>query len=137
MKRLNIGGHLPNTIFITFSDHGPRFSSFRKTIQAKLEVRLPHFSIALPFWFKEKYSILYKHLKHNSGVLTAHFDTYAMLRHVLTYPDYPEGITTGSSLLTKINSKMRTCADAGIPLHWCPCMKWENFEVHQRVSEAF
>lgn len=133
LKRLEKDGHLNNTIFITFGDHGPRFSDFRETIQGKLEERLPHFSVVLPFWFKENYSFLYNQMRHNSEVLTSHFDTYAMLRHILTYPEYPTDIKTGTSLFRKIELKTRTCTEAGIPVHWCPCMQWERLNVHQKV----
>ena len=133
LKRLEKRGHLNNTLFITFGDHGPRFSDIRETIQGKLEERLPHFSVVLPAWFKKTYPNLFQQLKHNSEVLTSHFDTYATLKHILTYPQYPGGIKTGASLFRKINPKTRTCVDAGIPSHWCPCMQWENFDIHQRV----
>ena len=45
---------LNNTLLIIFSDHGARFSSLRKTIQSKLEERIPFLSFTVPKWFPDK-----------------------------------------------------------------------------------
>ena len=77
------------TILIIFGDHGARIGGFRHTTQGKLEERLPFFSVTLPPHFKSKHSELFTALKKNANVLTNHFDVYATLQHMLSYPDLP------------------------------------------------
>ena len=124
---------LENTLLIIFADHGPRFSNFRKTIQGKLEERFPFMSITTPKWFRGKYPDLYNNLAHNSRLLTSPFDVYATLRHLLTYPEYPSGITIGQSLFNWIDEKNRTCASAGVEDHWCPCLVLEEVSSDEPV----
>ncbi|PFX24499.1 uncharacterized protein LOC111331587 [Stylophora pistillata] len=120
---------LNNTLLIIFGDHGARFSNVRKSIQGKLEERLPFMSITVPKWFMEKYRVLYKNLIHNSKVMTTPFDVYATLRHILSYPSYPSGITTGQSLFNRIDKENRTCENSGVEEHWCPCLNLEEVSI--------
>ena len=120
---------LDNTLLIIFADHGARFSSLRKTIQGKLEERFPFMSITTPKWFREKHADLYNNLVYNSRVLTSPFDVYATLRHILSYPQYPSEIITGQSLFSRIDERNRTCANAGVDDHWCPCLDLETVSV--------
>ena len=123
---------LKNTMLVIFGDHGIRFSGLRKTIQGKLEERLPFISITLPKWFKEKYPDLYSNLVHNSKLLTTPFDVYATFRHILSYPSYPASeITTGQSLFRKIDGGDRTCENAGVEEHWCPCLNLEEVSTDE------
>ncbi|XP_068675511.1 uncharacterized protein [Montipora foliosa] len=133
--RLKEESFLNETFLITFSDHGARFSEVRKTIQGKLEERLPFLSITTPKWFSESYPELYHNLVHNSRVLTTPFDVYATLRHILTYPEYPSGIKTGQSLFSRVDAENRTCAEAGVEDHWCPCLNLEEISVNEPVVE--
>ncbi|XP_047134032.1 uncharacterized protein LOC100202831 isoform X1 [Hydra vulgaris] len=118
-----------HTILIIFGDHGERVSEFRLTTQGKLEERLPFFSITLPVNFKEKYSNLFTALKKNSNILTTHFDVYATLQHMISYPDFPEKKFIGQSLFTEINPELRTCTNSGVADHWCPCLNYKNVPV--------
>ena len=122
---------LNNTMLIIFADHGARFSDLRKTIQGKLEERFPFLSITTPKWFPDKFPVLYNNLVHNSRVLTSPFDVYAMLRHILSYPEYPSGIIIGQSLFNRIDEKNRTCASTGVEDHWCPCLDLEEISVEE------
>ena len=124
---------LNNTLLIIFSDHGARFSSLRKTIQGKLEERIPFMSITVPKWFPDKYPDLYNNLVHNSRVLTSPFDVYATLRHILSYPQYPSGIETGQSLFSRIDERNRKCANAGVEDPYCPCLNLEAASVDEPV----
>ncbi|XP_078368741.1 uncharacterized protein LOC144652563 [Oculina patagonica] len=124
-------GFLKNTLLIIFGDHGIRFSGLRKTIQGKLEERLPFISLTFPKWFIEKYPDLHSNLVHNSKVLTTPFDVYATLQHLLSYPNYPDGITTGQSLFSKIDEGSRTCENAGVEEHWCPCLNLEKISTDE------
>jgi len=132
LQTLENENFLVNTLLIIFGDHGARFSDLRKTIQGKLEERLPFMSITLPKWFIEKYPDLHSNLVHNSKVLTTPFDVYATLRHILSYPSYPAGeITTGESLFNKIDKESRTCENAGVEEHWCPCLNLEEISTDE------
>ena len=122
---------LNRTLLIIFGDHGARFSDVRKSIQGKLEERLPFMSITVPKWFTRKYRNLYKNLIHNSEVLTTPFDVYATLRHILSYPNYPSGITTGQSLFNRIDKDNRTCENSGVEEHWCPCLNLEEVSTNK------
>lgn len=105
----------------------------RKTIQGKLEERLPFLSITLPKWFPSKYPDLYANLVYNSRVLTSPFDVYATLRHILSYPSYPNSIVIGQSLFHRIDKQNRTCASAGVEDHWCPCLDLEEVSTSEEI----
>ena len=135
LRRLDQHSHLNNSIVIIFGDHGFRYSSFRATLQGKLEERLPFLSMTFPKWFPDKYPEVFSNLQHNAKMVTSPFDVHATLKHVLSYPEYPEGITTGQSLFKKIDPSSRTCAKAGIESHWCPCMQWESVPLADPVVQ--
>ena len=118
-----------HTVFIIFGDHGSRVADFRATTQGKLEERLPFFSITLPPSFKKKYSQMFTALKNNSNILTNHFDVYATLQHMLSYPDYPSKTFIGQSLFTNIDPAVRNCENSGVKDHWCPCLNYKNVPV--------
>lgn len=135
LQHLRTSGHLRNTILVAFADHGARYSAVRKTVQGKLEERLPMMSFTLPDWFKRKYPLLYKNLKENSDRLTTPYDIYETLKHVLHINKdeikhwYRSGQTVprGISLLHPVPLN-RTCSMAGIQMHWCTCLK--QLEIH-------
>ncbi|XP_073234705.1 uncharacterized protein [Porites lutea] len=133
LQHLKEESFLNSTFLVVFGDHGPRFSALRQTIQGKLEERLPFLSITTPKWFPVQYPKLYNNLVHNSGVLTTPFDLYATLRHIITYPEYPSGITTGQSLFSRIDEGIRTCTIAGVEEHWCPCLNLEEISVNEPI----
>lgn len=135
IKKFDEESFSTNTLLIIFGDHGARFAAQRKTIQGKLEERLPFLSLTFPKWFKEKYPDLYINLIHNSKVLTTPFDVYATLRHILSYPSYPSGITTGQSLFNRIDKENRTCENAGVEEHWCPCLNFEEISTDDPLIE--
>ncbi|CAB4007103.1 predicted protein [Paramuricea clavata] len=129
-------GYLKNTLLIVMGDHGWRYGDFRQTVQGKLEERLPLFTMILPEWFKQKYPKLDKNLKTNTQRLTSWYDAYAMLNHILVYPKEPEGLINGKSMLTEIPA-VRSCKDAHIPSHWCPCLQWTAVDKqHGHVRRA-
>ena len=139
MKNFQQKGHLDNTLFVLFGDHGPRISDVRSSIAGKLEERLPFLSITFPKWFKAKHKDLYNYMRENAEILTSHFDIYGTLTHMLTYPKF-ERVGVGRSLFTPIDPNTRNCKDAGVADHWCPCLGYVNISVAdvkvQRVSEA-
>ena len=139
IKYLQTQGHLKNTLLVVFADHGARYSAARKTVQGKLEERLPMMSFTFPDWFKEKYPHLHKNLRENADRLTTPFDIHETIKHVLHISkseetDYEKdyNVTKGEtprgiSLLHPV-PRDRTCSMADIQMHWCTCLKQE--EVH-------
>ena len=122
IKDMKNKGHLNDTIFILFGDHGVRFAGFRETITGKLEERLPFLSITLPKKFTTAYPKIKRAMQHNTKVLTSFFDIHATLKHILTYPSLPK-VKIGQSLFEIIPPDNRTCKTAGIKEHWCPCLQ--------------
>lgn len=124
LRYINNPLHSNNTAVIVLGDHGSRFSSYRKTIWGKYEERLPFMSITLPPWFHTKHKTKMRNLKINSQILTSHFDAYQTLRHMLSLDNYTKSRDIGESLFTNIAPLNRTCADAGVPKHFCPCTEF-------------
>ena len=154
-----------DTVVIIFGDHGLRTSGFRSTVQGKLEERLPFMSLTLPTWFSQKYSDEFKNIKQNSEVLTSHFDIYATLKHLLNLSSKNINLSSeninvsskninlsskhinitnnkrkyGKSLFTNIVKLNRTCEDAGVERHWCPCLNsypvLKNDEIIIKVTK--
>ena len=122
-------GYLNNTIFIFFSDHGIRFGEILQTNQGYLEERLPFMFIVPPPGFKDTHPLAYRNLYNNRNKLTTPFDIHATLEMILENKYHNEikshGASTkkGVSLFAPISSG-RTCADAGIPAHYCTCQSW-------------
>ncbi|XP_064638766.1 uncharacterized protein LOC135494587 isoform X2 [Lineus longissimus] len=133
---LKSGHYLDNTLLVVMSDHGARYSTVRHTIQGKLEERLPLMSLAFPKWFQKKYPASIKNLKDNVGKLTTPFDVYETLKDVLdskrleTRPKYND---RGISVLKSI-PRNRTCASAGIALHWCTCLRYEEVDTKDKLT---
>ena len=117
-------------------DHGLRYGQVRESIQGKLEERLPLYTMTFPSWFKSRYPKLAAILQTNTNRLTSWFDVYATLRHLLSYPDLPADLKHGQSMLTEI-PKSRTCAQASIPDHWCPCLEWSAVSTnHSHIMNS-
>ncbi|XP_028391492.1 uncharacterized protein LOC114516265 isoform X2 [Dendronephthya gigantea] len=131
-------GYLKDTMLVIMGDHGSRNSEYRDTMQGKLEERLPWFSISLPSEFHRKFPELAANLQKNQAVITSSFDVHATLRHILTYPSTPSGEQT-QSLFERL-PRNRTCKDAGIAEHWCPCFHWlptdANSTDAQRIAAS-
>jgi hypothetical protein len=124
LQDLNQHGYLNNTLLIVMGDHGSRYGKARAVLQGKLEERLPLFSMRFPTWFGDKFPTIMKNLKINTNRLTSWYDVYATFRHMLSYPSLPSDIKHCQSLLTEIPIS-RTCEEANVAEHWCPCLRWE------------
>lgn len=136
LQHLKAKGYLNNTLLIVMGDHGLRFGPVRTKVQGKLEERLPLFAMAFPSWFAARYPKLTKVLETNTDRLTSWFDVHATYRHILSYPDLPMNEKRGISLFEEIPVS-RTCANAGITDHWCPCLQWETVKVeHSHIQNA-
>ncbi|PRD19775.1 UNVERIFIED_CONTAM: hypothetical protein NCL1_56404 [Trichonephila clavipes] len=129
-------GALNNSLFVIFSDHGLRFGKIRYTYVGKFEERMPFMYIHAPEWFLEKHPQIARNLKINQNRLMTLFDIHATMIHLLDLnksPDERSKYTMGLSLLDEIPAN-RSCADANILPHWCPCQTFENILLNS--SEA-
>ncbi|KAK2142660.1 hypothetical protein LSH36_926g00042 [Paralvinella palmiformis] len=134
LEYLRVNGHLENTLLIVMGDHGARYSAVRQTTQGKLEERLPMMSFTFPEKFKMKYPHLITNLMRNKEQLSTPFDIHETLKTVLDIYNAEKPIRysdRGISLLNSIPSN-RTCASAGIALHWCTCMQYEYLDVEEK-----
>ena len=128
LKDMETQGRLNNTILVLMSDHGARFHAVRQSVQGKYEERMPYFSFRFPPWLKNKYPEAVKNFKINTQRLTTPFDIHETLVDILNYSGAQ---STGSlknrgiSLFKEIPSS-RTCANAGIEMHWCACLNWKD-----------
>eukprot|EP00795_Rhopilema_esculentum_P016698 gene16698-8146_t len=126
-------GLLNDTILVVLGDHGARYGPLRETIQGKIEERLPFLSITLPERIAKEYPDLLVNMKRNSHLLTSHFDIYATLKHILSYPSLPTDIKFGNSLFTHLNAS-RSCEEIGVPELWCPCLTFEEVSVSDPIA---
>ena len=127
LKYMKAKNYLNNTLLIVLADHGLRYGFVRSSILGRMEERLPFLSMTFPPWFKTTYPDLMKNLEQNRHVLTTPFDVHATLLHLLSYPKQPKGLPHGKSLFTDIG--MRTCPQAGVPFHFCPCVDWSAVDI--------
>uniref|UniRef100_A0A7M5V276 DUF229 domain containing protein n=2 Tax=Clytia hemisphaerica TaxID=252671 RepID=A0A7M5V276_9CNID len=127
-------GHYENTLLIVFGDHGDRTGDYRATMTGKLEERLPFMSFTLPPWFPEQFPDQFRNLQRNANLLTSHFDVYATLRHLMTFPDVKHKHKYGSSLFTDLSPLNRTCREIGVLDHWCSCLDYEEIKTSDQMA---
>lgn len=137
-------GVLNDSALVLFSDHGLRFGAIRETYIGQFEERLPFMFIHFPTWFLDQNPEIAESLSTNQDRLVTLFDIHATMVHLLdlslkktSQEEYKSA--KGSSLLNDI-SPNRTCEDAHIPVHFCPCQTFENVPVDNayaaKVSKA-
>ncbi|XP_054721636.1 uncharacterized protein LOC129231366 [Uloborus diversus] len=141
LRDLHDIGALNKSVLILFSDHGIRFGPIRQTYIGKFEERMPFIFLFFPNWFLEKHPECAENLKQNQERLTTPFDIHAMLVHLLNItrqpsPELNETLSrltpNGLSLLDPI-PKDRTCEQANILPHWCPCQIHKPLPVNEPV----
>ena len=140
-----------NTILVIFSDHGPRYTHLRKSVQKLLNERNPFFSIYLPSLFQDKYPIEYKNLQSNSDKLITQMDIHKTFMSLIDMEtgkreekikEWFKKNQRSISLFDTIEST-RTCQEAGISDHWCACIKRrqldnkDNFNFTKSIGEFF
>ncbi|GBL97170.1 hypothetical protein AVEN_144611-1 [Araneus ventricosus] len=128
LEDLSNMGAFNNSLLVLFSDHGIRFGRIRYTYIGKYEERMPFMYIHAPKWFLDQYPEFAKNLKTNQDRLMTLFDIHATMVHLLDLNKTHEErstVTLGTSLFDEIPAN-RTCVDAHIKRHWCPC---ETFDV--------
>ncbi|GIY23129.1 hypothetical protein CDAR_469662 [Caerostris darwini] len=125
-------GALNNSLLVLFSDHGLRFGKIRYTYIGKFEERMPFMYIHAPKWFLQQHPQIAKNLEINQNRLMTLFDIHATMIHLLDLNKSPEeraAVSLGKSLFDEI-SPNRTCEQANILPHWCPCQTFENVALN-------
>lgn len=126
-KWMHDDGYLENTILIFMSDHGSRIDVLRNTYVGRIEERMPVFALYVPPNLKKRFPHLHQILSENTKRLTTHYDLYETLKDVLnsnfqfrnnnySNNNVPRGISLFSAI-----PEDRSCAQAGIPEHYCAC----------------
>ncbi|XP_037943850.1 uncharacterized protein LOC119676670 [Teleopsis dalmanni] len=138
LKIFKTNGILENSIVIFFSDHGRRFGTLVTLAGGFLEERLPMFYISLPKWFKNQYPDFVKALQINRNRLTTPYDIHMTLKHILelSQPGLSLPMANGCAKCQSIFREVpvnRSCADAGIPEHWCTCTHYENQSKKDKI----
>lgn len=90
-----------------------------------MEERLPFYGIWFPDWFYRKHPHLKYNIENNMNLLSSSFDVYETLQDILNenYNEYQRNFNSrGLSQLYPV-PKNRTCKSAGIPQHYCTCLK--------------
>lgn len=141
LRDLHDNGALNRSLLVLFSDHGIRFGPIRQTYIGKFEERMPFIYLFFPKWFQQQYPHLAENLRQNQDRLTTPFDIHATLVHLLNVtrqpsPELNETLATltpnGISLMDPIPAS-RTCEQASILPHWCPCQTHRPVPVNQPV----
>ncbi|XP_015921821.1 uncharacterized protein [Parasteatoda tepidariorum] len=141
LRDLHDIGALNKSLLILFSDHGIRFGPIRQTYIGKFEERMPFIYLFFPQWFLSKYPDRAKNLRENQDRLTTPFDVHATLVHLLNITHYSTAelnetlsikSSNGLSLMNPI-PKERTCEQANILPHWCPCQIHKPIPITEPV----
>ena len=131
LQKLKADGHLDNTLLIMMADHGARFSNVRQSVQGKQEERMPYMALRLPTQFTDQFPAALRNLKTNAHRLTTPFDIHETFLDVFNYDSanlVGDVKQRGISLLKEIPLE-RTCADAGVEMHWCACLTWKSVKL--------
>jgi hypothetical protein len=127
-----------NTILVLFADHGPRFSSHRKTIRGLLNERNPFVSVYIPPEFKNRFPNEWKVFNENTRKLITPMDLHQTMFDVLNLQKEGHtqhlGLSRAQSLFRPISGD-RTCFEAGVENHWCGCLKRVELKIDTVLVE--
>ncbi|KAL0811354.1 hypothetical protein ABMA28_009764 [Loxostege sticticalis] len=139
-------GRTKDTLLMFMGDHGTRYAEVRKTLQGRLEERLPLMAILLPEKLLQTRPSAQKALESNARVLTTPFDIHATFLDAMDLRQYmPDYTIPGAAMpramsLLKPISERRSCSEAGIEPHWCACVSWNNIPpadpIYDRAAQA-
>lgn len=125
-ENMHKDGKLNRTVVVLFSDHGPRYGKVVEKDLIRFTGRLPLLQIVIPQHIREKYPHIDMNMNTNTNRLTTPFDLHEMLEDILfqRFQDttaivkrpFPRGI----SLFQEVPAS-RSCYDAFISEHYCPC----------------
>ncbi|KAH3699444.1 hypothetical protein DPMN_074399 [Dreissena polymorpha] len=139
LRWLKYGGHLENTVFVLFADHGSRLERIRNTLVGRLEDRMPVMELLVPEHIKERYPSLDRALRVNQDRLITFFDFHQTLIDIMNQSfrnptiQMENGRTKGISLFNEIPAA-RSCYDAWIPENFCAC--YESVQVGTDTTDS-
>ncbi|PAA91465.1 hypothetical protein BOX15_Mlig002440g3 [Macrostomum lignano] len=122
-----------NTSIILMSDHGQRHGPLRNSMQGKLEESLPLMSIALSRQLMSRKKDAAEMLRTNANRLTTPVDIHRTLLNLSGLRDSTTLAAGGASLtsyslIDEAVPETRSCSDAGIPTHWCSCLRLKKIQ---------
>ncbi|XP_022230847.2 uncharacterized protein LOC111079839 [Drosophila obscura] len=136
LKMLETHQVFEKSIVILLSDHGERYGDLTELSDGFLEERLPMLHIYLPPWFRKAYPSYARTLHLNRNRLSSPYDLHNTLRHILqlnaTKPEQLPPLTscpTSQSLLHALPED-RSCQEACIGDHWCPCNEFISVKLN-------
>ncbi|KAL0859749.1 hypothetical protein ABMA27_010108 [Loxostege sticticalis] len=145
-KHFKESGRVKDTLLMFMGDHGTRYATVRKTLQGRLEERLPLMAIRLPDDLVESRPSAQNALEQNALVLTTPHDIHATILDAMDLKQFtPEAKIRGADLprsmtLLEPVPGNRSCSEAGIEPHWCACVSWKNVPaddaMYNRVANA-
>lgn len=130
LYRLNETNSLQRTVVILFGDHGPRYGHALESDIGRFTGRLPLLAMLLPEQLKHRYPHIHQNLLQNKDRLTTPFDLHETIVDIVkqryslrkdNYKSLPRGISLFQSI-----PRERSCYDAGISEHYCPCYSFSN-----------
>ena len=135
IQRLNETRELEKSIVIVCGDHGPRYGPVLENDIGRFTGRLPLMAILVPEQIKKRFPHIHQNMLHNTERLTSPFDIYETLNDVL-YKRFEKsdikcenGVPPRGISLFKRIPKNRSCYDAGISEHYCPCYSFSDVRV--------
>ena len=88
---------------------------------------MPYFGLYFPPSFERAYPQEVEQVRKNQQRLTTNYDVHETLSDLLDNTPTRPSRTKGRGIsLFKPVPESRTCEQAGIPLHWCACLSWED-----------
>lgn len=134
VRWLHTTGRLNNSVFIFLSDHGYLMNEIQNTFVGRFEARMPLLAVSIPPILKTKYPHIHSNLLKNTKRLITVYDIHETLKNILQADftiknlSYTKLLPRGISLFHEI-PKSRSCKDAHIPEHFCPCYSSQKVSV--------
>ena len=135
LKWMKREGHLQNSAFVLFSDHGARIDKIRNTFVGRIEDRMPVLELVLPEHLKSKFPDLHANLLKNTDRLSTHFDSHQTIEDILYQRFKNPTVSFVDNRLRSISLFRelpvdRSCADAWIPEHYCACYAMKPVNIN-------
>ncbi|XP_063417031.1 uncharacterized protein LOC134699353 [Mytilus trossulus] len=130
---------LDNGVIVLYADHGPRYSEIQNTGIGRVTSMMPTLAIYIPKQIRDRFPHLHANLMKNTERLTTPFDVHETLMDILNKNfqvqkpvDIRKSIPRGISLFREI-PESRSCNQAGIPEHYCPCYSSKLINIKDPV----
>ena len=135
IKRLKVTNELEKSLVIICGDHGPRYGPVLESDIGRFTGRLPLMAVLVPDQLKKRFPHIDQNMLLNTERLTSPFDIYETLNDILFQRFEQSSIKCNNGVpprgisLFKSIPKNRSCFDAGISEHYCPCYSFTNVRV--------